>query len=512
MTVDLPKISEKSKQHSSFSIKTQVVFLRPNKGQDSVDTLWQTKRHMPFASSLRTAGIVMLALLGSALLLALFVTTTNLLTVQSKDVSDVLPAHETIALLAAPSPELTEILRREFPAAAALTAPEGTEAIAVVALPDGTTGAIAFSRAPGSSPDRLPPFHVTATDSAVLRAVQSADGFLSQLAPFRALARGRRNDAGWLYLRADKMPATENKDEQTVRSLLLGDARFAAITQNTPGDWRIDRYEELPVDHRGMTGTPQIVTGSGTVLAIAGNALLERCEVALCLIMTGPERQLLALRLQAAIRETLGDAVSWEFDLVPLLAGEATIAAAKNGSGTLIVGMRVKAEEERIADTVERLWGSVLERQPQFDVQSYTFDDRFPSTTIRLQAPPTAQAGERNGWDVRNMPHGQAPRLTTATRGSELIVATDEQLAEAMMRGGTRPDPRDQWQALAEKSVVLAEGAVDVGWLQAHMQSFVPQFPALSAPPWNVLFGAGSTVQWKFTGGNAVTSLSFTHE
>jgi hypothetical protein len=427
--------------------------------------------------------MILLALLGSAGLLALLVTTTLLLTAQSKDAADVLPADGTMLVLFSPS--ATDVARAAtwFPVLKQAQIPQSAEAVAILRLPSNELATLTLVRGADAGGERLSSFHVITTQPEAVAMLRTTEATLSQLRPFRSLSRAWQNEMPWTFLDTHALPATDGDADALLRTLLFAESRFVAL--GTHGTQVVyDRFADANDSAATVTSG---ISASGSLLQITGYAPFTQFSAAV-----REHAPAIHTTLRSALftefHRIAGEGVSWEFDVAPLLAQRTTILVHRNGSGALLFAARGNGQsEEHVTKAIERLRMSAALQDAQVEVRTRTFDDRFEARDIRLREQESGfQETEHNGWRriTGHSADGTTP-LLMAQNGSAFVLANDDALFDAALNGQTR----------AITTGTLSLGHMDVGALQTWLQQLLPSAPALTSPLLPTM-STGSLLEW----------------
>ena len=380
---------------------------------------------MKFAP-IRTALVIILALLGSAAVLAFLVMTTNLLAVHTQSMSDVLPAEDTLLLLAHPEPEDIALFSQWFPVLQEAPIQEGIEGVAVINTPEERQVVVVLLRSnrplrEDSNTISLPPFYARVSDSAAIPVLRNRIGTLSRYSPFHSLRTATISDDTWVYATADSMQPTNETPASAIAQLLMQGVTHVGYVRNSHST-QLHLYGTLKRRSDRITVQPPADMNVNVAISDAKEWLQELSDVL-------PEERAIMLPalLQKLATTTIGPGVSWTYDLLPLLQDDGLVLVDTNASGALAIALGGNHNSNRDAATLVALMqDSRKQMEPQYEIRERFFDNRFPAKDIRMS--PNRQDSTPIKWQGWQIEHSQDSQLFTAQRGRSVVVSTNEPL------------------------------------------------------------------------------------
>lgn len=355
--------------------------------------------------SLRTAILIVAAMVASALIVAgLFgaIWNVNLL---GKGPADFLPKEGVHAVIFHP----TEHSLRQFPFIEEQI-PTDTQAIAIFESFD----AVIFSADPTS------PYTLNASSPEVLQQVHHQQDSLNTDTTFRKLAIEHGYGTPWTYLPSSSLQRSVNILSRIGKALLVEDSNAIAVTYD--GDAIHIAHTQ---ERSGFANTPMripnmpdaFLRASGRNFAGSFYTLMNNLPEDDAVILEG---------VLATTLTTLGERVSFRYDLLPLLEQPSTIQIDSSGSllNVLIDGsMDDTIQLQTILDRVHTAYENSL---PSSTITKRILDKRFSSIDIRHDDTMLERNQyTTNGWLIRStMLSGRKRGLVTATRGSAYLLSS----------------------------------------------------------------------------------------
>lgn len=423
--------------------------------------------------TLRSTGIVGLATAGSGALLLLLAAITGMLTVLDREPADYLPAAGTVALLQHPTAQTLLRLEPWFPELRGVEA-AGIHAIAVVATPEGGREPIVFRKPRAGAENAgtmLGGFGVSASPGA-LRALAGKAPTLGQDPAYLALDAGKKRSDSWVFLRRSAVPLSASFGDKLLQGLLLANAEAFALTEPHEGRFTLERYSGSAV--REVRAAPPRAPEGGA-LSLSAAAPADSWETLLQQLSEQEKTALLGSALQL-LREGFGEAVSFEYDILPLFAEELRLTLHRTESGALLAVVRGRAAPERIATSMGRLHEGVRSRLPTVQVEEYSFDNRFVTRNIREDRSEIAEElTMHQGWQLRGTAmEGSSFGLFSAVRKEEFILGNTRAIVTAALEteGAAANQPAGQSTLLMQRPG--GSGRVETALLSQVLQKAFP--------------------------------------
>ena len=417
---------------------------------------------------------------------------------QSKTVSEILPARETILLIEQPNVEAIERLQKWFPMLTDVEVSETTEAIALVRLPNEQIELLIFARGKQTQDtnaimESFSPFTVLSSSQEVLMLLQHTKGFLSQFAPFQDLTRVRNRESTWAYIRTDAMTLSSELQEDLSRSLLFTNARFVGITQEQNG-LRIDATDQT-IEIGKYISRPSILWSAEAPLlsvhlqdpTVAFSSLLNH--------ISEQEKTISQGLLAKQIYDALGQGISIEFDILPALRNEVALELWKGESGEIqfIVGTETNTAKEA-TELEEKIRLSVRGQTLSTEIRTRLFDGRFPAKDIRIAQQDSEQEPEQIGdWIVWS---NESETIITALNDKQIVVSNSKKLLETLRA----PAPSTNE---GQTAFLISEGQIHIHDLLKTLQTIVPSLnkEAILTIPQDRI------IHWKTTGRDHMRSI-----
>lgn len=394
--------------------------------------------HMHTMKTIRTAAIITMGLAGSGAVLAIIITATNMLTLQARYVSDVLPAGQTVLLIHRPLEQNLAPLAAWFSPETLEHLPSGTEGLALLRTEEGVIGAAVLvrSRTQGSGTIvAAPPFTVYTSDEAIAQILQDTYAPLTRNGAYSALRAGKKPDTPWAYMDTAWLMQQKQQAVPGLTTAVFGSGSHIGIEQ---------RAESIIVQIAGAPPAPQ-----------KHSAPMQRgaCHGAICVHgnvawawdsvqahLSGEEAGIAHSIVTQWLIQAFGDGISWTYEVLPLLTqGSVQVGLPASGSLLTIEGT---APSEKAAEALAgRLHQRHAERYTPTEVRSTLLEDRFPSRDIRMAEKQEPTVQHVNGWRIQQSGGGTTDALLiTAVHGSSIILSQDPALP-AVLAAAARDTP-----------------------------------------------------------------------
>ncbi len=359
---------------------------------------------------LRTAGILLCALLGSAGIVLLLALLLRTVTVLSTDPEDMLP-EDTQLFFQSPTKESYEAVRTFVPSIqATLPHPEPY----ALALVHGST--VSFWKGgdvpEGSGRVRRGAFVV---DLPKLLLPQGGSGALSRTSAFRALHRYTRKDTSTVTLDRDLLALPLRGQTTHIRVSLMEGRTDLALFPSKP-DAKLSLPPTLPASDENTF----------LLVASSGEQFADRIIAAL----SPKVRDTVESILRTETSKLLGEEVSPFAHLMPFITEWTALEIVETSSGTAFLLEGRAGSFDRAQDDTKELHTAFLESLPQSRVTRRLFDGRFLHESIRFDDSKILDE-RRNvaGYSVRET-SGGGRTLATAALGRTVILTTDAALLE----------------------------------------------------------------------------------
>ncbi|HLD32086.1 MAG TPA: hypothetical protein VJB10_00690 [Candidatus Peribacteraceae bacterium] len=419
--------------------------------------------------------IVLLAIAGSTVLVLLLSAATNMLTLFDKTAASFLPAETTLALLHNPPreendliPELRDMMRVE---AAALLALSETERVPVFFWRTADHQA-------GHSLD-LGAYIVTSPSEEALELLAAgATTPLSEDAAYRQLSNGRERSSSWTFVRRQVLQSAQDLPQQLLEALLFQGSTALAIVRE--GDTQtitlLGMDEEYP-PRTGIHPLPKSHTGDILAMTIRqGQEIWQQTMES----MSEEHQIIFKGTVEYLVQRGFGEAVSLQYDVLPLTEKECSLFLTRSESGTLLVLARGKMDDsDHLALIMERLHRGMRLRLPTATVRNYSFDNKFFTRNIRRDSSEWKEELSMQGdWQIRSTQAAHSPTgLFTATRKGEFAITNTEELlsaldAPATQKEGAAPLSRSLLSNTRQSSGWLSKATV-LPLMETHLPLFV---------------------------------------
>ena len=412
--------------------------------------------------NLRTSGIIMLALLGTACILSLLVTAVTMLTDQSVVASDLLPAKHTRLFIERPNQQLLAAIKPWFPDLPEVK--EGTEAIALT-----SSGYTIFTRIHGRLEPSIP--------------LDEGVPSLSSLQEFQQLHGGKSTP--WAYVDTQALPSAFAFLQH---SEAIGISSKSGVQNISLALQSLDHPPAIEEDVALFFSNPFFVW-KGFQLPEHRKKLLN--------VIAKEERDVSNALFKKNLHHYFGESTSWEYDIAPLLKGNTTIELQHSGSGELLFAVHGTApigfQVEEALDALRTSFAKSF--TDNIEIRSQKLSDRFHARDARInEHRPPSEMYELNGWLVHNIPElQQRPLLLTANKGRRFVLTNVEAVQDMIEQDVratsiTLPTTDD-----IERSDIFAGGYIDAEAVQTLLHG---QPSSLQGQVQTVLSAIGTQFTW----------------
>jgi len=425
--------------------------------------------------------IVLLAIGGSTVFVLLLSTVTNMLTMFDKSAASFLPAETTLALLHNPPreendliPELRDMMR--------------VEAAALLALSDTEQVPVFFRRAADPQAEYsldLGAYIVTSPSEEALKLLAAgATTPLSEDAAYRQLSDGRERSSSWTFLRRQVLPGAQNLPQQLLEALLF--QRSTALATAREGTTLIITLLELGKEYAPETGIPPLPKNhTGDILAMT---IRQGQEIWQQTMESMSEEHQIIVRgtVEHLVQRGFGEAVSLQYDVLPLTEKYCLLSLTRSESGTLLFMAKGEMDNrDHLALIIERLHRGMRLHLPMATVKNYSFDNKFFTRNIRRDSSELKEElSMRGDWQIRSTQAIGSPiGLFTATRKGEFTITNAEELLSSL----DSPEVQEEGSVPLNRNLHLStrQGS---GWLSkatvlSLMETHLPLFVGKINPP-----------------------------
>jgi len=416
---------------------------------------------------LRTSGIIMLSLLGTASILSLLVAATSFLTVQSIQASDLLPAADTLFFAHKPTAELLDAYTELFPELSAIQFEANTEAVALTS--SGYALFIRETQEENTHSISIPPFAIVVSDPAIKKMLQPEQDILSTYPAFQQLQNAQSLQTPWVYIQQKALPSHWDFLNNTSIESMSVRTEEAMHIVNLAGS--------VPSASTAIPKQVPVVLPQ-PFLVISGNSLATQWDNIQSLLSTDSANINNGILLRT-IKNLYGDSVSWQYDIAPLLDAQATIEMEYNASGTLLYAIHGTAPlGHSVEDTLQKITTSFARTFPDtIEIRSRTLDNRFNARDIRMNENPSGyESVEVHGWTAQRIPASPIhPTFITAARGKSFIISNADSVWNTLQTN----TPQKKMQLPTTKNIQQLEthmgGFADVQHLTTVLQKQVPE-------------------------------------
>jgi len=371
----------------------------------------------------RKNGIIAAATLSAATVVVALISLAIQVSVETRTAADFLPADATLVLTQNPTVAHLERLTAWFPSLREADSKANT--IALVRLPNGNVRLLHFYRDTATVSDRatrqFPPFTVSASDEAALGVVIPSNERVSKslrtLSPFRSCDA----DEPCTFFRVGELPETTDETEMFVRTVLLQDAPYATLGGER--SWHLDVPSKIALPFGG----PPTVTRYLPEGFLFYGRQFDKAWASLLTKLPSPRNQLFQARTEQTTAEMIGPALSFQFDLLPLLRRDGVLELRQDASGALLFAVQgTLSDNQEISDRLDRFHAFARAGAPPLQVERRLFDEQFTYENLRLAETEEFEPIHIGEWEVlQTMGTNNVMRLVTAQRAGRFIVSND---------------------------------------------------------------------------------------
>ena len=410
---------------------------------------------------LMKVGVVLLACLGSALIICTLALVTLFLTLESRSVEAYLPANTDVFVLHPTADILPHISMLSGVNTGSASTIENLYALAVI---DGKVLRIVKDTELDSLAAyehvTIPPYTFYGQDTSVLNNPQSPS--LAKDPVYKELNRQHAPGQTWMYIR--EVPEPTSTTDALLHGMLFGNS--PAISIGLQGDMlAIHRLRSLGSYHSIEPTNVQLADVS---LSLHTRNLPELLQIA-TKRLDATQRAVLLSLLQEKFTTSMDAALSLQYDVLPLLGNETSIATSSTASGNTLLfvhGMHDDADE--LSAIIARLFESTLSQKPQTTITERVLDDRFNARDIRVvETDISVDAIKVEGWKVLTASLEQDSSIVMAQKEEEFIISNIPGIIEQLPELQT-PLP---FETSIVSNTLVAGGSIDATLLNTALNA-----------------------------------------
>lgn len=286
--------------------------------------------------------------------------------------------------------------------------------------------------------------------------------------PFRALTGGLPPTTPFLFSR------TATPVQTGIAGWMLGSAQPSSMLQYADGTTRVRLYGPVgtapgaaPMQVTNLTPAP--------AMSLALTTPQQTLEMYLS-SLPEQERTARETMLKTVVREWLGDDVSLQYDLLPLLQSRAVLSVgARSASGGAIPFLlEGEARGAGVAARMERFQHSAMAMAGAGSVTVRQFEEDVSVPQVAGAGNGSIVTAERDGWTVTT-----GPGLITAVRGHNFMIGNDPLWMDQRLNPATEPVPLPVSQGrFRAGGTVTQSGTPLFSWHDPSVTVFTGPLPA----------------------------------
>lgn len=316
----------------------------------------------------------------------------------------------------------------------------------------------------GGSIAEIAPFTIVTSNESVLRRMKSEREPLSLFEPYALLSDTYGQDAPWVYLRTGSGTAVPADGSRSLlASYMLAKGDYAGISHTVQPYIGVvtDRFSRDAIDRPAIDVR---LPGASVVMETTDNDVFLKDVFHEHLSKSG--RETTTALLQTFVLDLIGDDVSFEHDVSPLL-GDAVMELKPTEEGKVFVAISGRVlNEEVLQRSVDRLHSSLRARASAAEIQERLFDDRFTYRAIGGVRREGASTQITQGkWNVTITRLGDS-LFISALDGDRFVLSNAEETIGALQ--SEQPLPFLERQSVNGSSVIAGGGVSD-----AHLRSIL---------------------------------------
>jgi len=407
---------------------------------------------------LRTAIILVSAMVGSAALIAGLIIVVENLTVYGNSPADFLPKEDTIALMHNVDQNMLDSGKTYFPSLESIPYIKGST-VAVLNMPNGAEGVASFQL---SAKGTFGPFAVTVSDPEVLTLLNThKNPTLGKDTSYKIL-QDMQNDIPWMYIATDALPHSNGIQEEIEYALLYGGTNVVGIEEaNHRKTIRSKKQQNtrISIPQSAAYLPHSIVRISLAEPANVWERMQESLPVKQRIVLEGIERQFI---------QKWGDDISI-LDIHALITQPSTFHITASGGVTHFAIEGSENDLTKRDHTLNRIHNSFAKTLPSSRMTKRILDQRFNSTDIRYDDTHITQEVEKDGdWTIRGTHAMQMQGgVFTATNGQKFIISDSIDTLKAVIH------TQKTQEAVQQTGIVYSIGEIDQKELQNWTATFL---------------------------------------
>jgi hypothetical protein len=322
---------------------------------------------------------------------------------------------------------------------------------------------------------------------------------LSDSKDFRLLSWGKTGNQSWQFLRSDTLPPPLSPGDDVLSTTLLSGVTHFARTEQERGRALFE------LAGPSLSGSPSLLplfpSGSSSLLSLSLSSPAEIWQQVTSALPTS-KRLVLESNVLTLVASVFGDAVSLEFDVLPLLGEGTTLEIKKTSSGAIAFLLAGSADEEILPGKIDQLHTSFGVSLTTVRVVTRVLENgRFIAQNIRDDATVFEGEGYDNGqWHIRSTVSTQGRKgLFSATMEERFLLSNNEDLLRegmtASLSSPSSPSP--------QSSTALAQGTFAPTGISALFGDSLPSLLRFFSPS-----PTPSAFRWSLERRGDVTALS----
>ena len=414
---------------------------------------------------LRTAVLIVAAMVGCALVLVGLYFLIGNLTILGNTPAHFLPSMQTESILHSPNAHQLEIWSEVFTELEDLE--DQNDAIAILNLHEDTRVAVSFNAVENLSEGTLGNFAVRASDARVVPMLGVQGETVHATKEYKMISKSF-GDEPWVYIQSAVVEEHQTLVSRVLENLLYGSASYRGIAKSD-----MQTLTVVPLNQKNVTALSVVkdVADIPNQILLLSSASMANSWKQLTELLTLKD-SLLAESFVRKLVAKIGEDISMEYDVLPLLQEPSTLHLSQTGSLTsfLLEGSLSNTKErEQIFD---RLHETIRNKLPTVRVTKRVLDKRFSTTDLRHD-PDLIELEQYtlHGWAIRITRHKEETlHLATANKGSRFIVSDNKDLIETAITHRTAL----QTASLSKENTVRSAGYVDLPAFTELLEWWLP--------------------------------------
>ena len=414
----------------------------------------------------RSAVLIVAAMVGSAIVLAVLMEAAKNLSLLSNLPADFLPAEATILLLHQPTDKTTAFWSERL---TLKDVSQEVEAIAYVQLPSSTKGSVVFTRNSADTSRTLGVYGIDISDQLLLPVLGAQPTALGKENVYRAFKRSIPTNIPWVYATRTMLSEQNIFGLRVLQNLLLGTGKEFGYTVNENRAQLLRSKTERPW-REAPKEVPHLENRIFALSFINGADAFTQWKHAL----KAKDETVLESVLRS-FTSKFGTSVSFTYDILELTKEPGALQLTQTGGSivTVLSGAHAKGSTlNRIIDTLHQSFEATL---PTTRVTSRILDQRFSTTDLRHDESIIQKSTEQiQDWWITGTRHIDQPNgLFTATRNNQFIISTNKAILLAALQ------TNDTLITEPRLGTRTSEGFVDTAKLAASIKEILPKEAAI---------------------------------